>query len=41
MDAKMFAVVSRFQANTADLALPGRWCYPLLGVTTQSARGRA
>ena len=41
MQAKMYSVESLFQANTAELALPGRWCCPLLGVTTKSARGRA
>jgi len=41
MDAKTFAVLGSFPANTAELALPGRWCCPLLGVTTKSARGRA
>ena len=29
------------QADTAELALPGRWCRPLEGVTTKSARGGA
>lgn len=39
MYAETYTAEDFVRANTAELALPGRWCCPLQGVTTKSAQG--